>query len=111
MHRHSLVIAIAMTTFVGTLVVALSGAAARGAAGGFSPVTGAYVHLPPQLQPWPQVTQVPIFGGETAHGQPSPPAGAPQSARAPAEGPPAAASTFFAPGVERNSSGHIERSP
>lgn len=56
MRLRGFITAVALTAFVGAKIAALSPAAARGAAGGFSPVTGAYVRLPPQLRPWPQVT-------------------------------------------------------
>jgi hypothetical protein len=111
MYLQYFVTAVALATFVGTQFVARSPAIARGAAGGFSPGTGAYIPLPPQLEPWQQVKQVPIFGGQDTFGQAAQSTAAPQSAQAPGEDAFNASSTLVAPGVARNPSGQIERSP
>ena len=99
MRPHSVLAAVALTTFIGTQVVALSPALAWG--GGPGAVAPAYVQLPPQLSPWPQVPQVPIFGGQNTFGQAPQSSASPQSPQAPGEG--------TAP--TSNSSGQIERSP
>jgi hypothetical protein len=72
MRLNRFVTALALTSFVGTQVVALSPALAWGGGGGPGNV---YVPLPPELSPWPQVPQVPIFGGQSTSGPP------PQSSR------------------------------
>jgi hypothetical protein len=109
MRVHSFLTAVALTTFVGAQIVGLSPALAWGA---YSPVAPAYVPpLPPQLEPWQQVKQVPIFGGEETVGQAPQSTAAPQTAQVPGDDSSNGSSTFVAPGVERNSSGQIERSP
>lgn len=74
-----------LATVTGT-VAALAGQGGGGAAaaGGYSLSTGAYLQLPSQLSPWPQVAQIPMFGGQKTVAQtPSEPNAAPQTARVP----------------------------
>jgi hypothetical protein len=97
MRLHRFVTAVALTAFVGTEVVALSPALAWGGGGGPGNI---YVPLPPELSPWPQVPQVPIFGGQNTSGPP--PQSSPHSPQAPGEGTATPSS---------NSSRQIERSP
>lgn len=78
-------------------------------AGGFNPGVGIPMQLPAIVQPWPQVAQVPIFGGPRAVAEQPPVATAPQTAdigdgvdHSP---------TFVAPGVEQNASGQLVHTP
>lgn len=71
-------------TATGTAPAIAGQAGGAAAAGGYSLSTGAYLELPSQLSPWPQVTQIPMFGGQKTVAQTPPqPYVAPQTARAP----------------------------
>ncbi len=65
------------------------------------------LQLPPTVSPWPQVAQVPLFGGPRNVAE-QPIYGTPQTAELPAD-PVDHAATFVAPGVEQNPAGQVER--
>ncbi len=67
------------------------------------------VQLPPMTSPWPQVAQVPLFGGPRYVAEQPQVATAPQTAELPGDIVDHAP-TFVAPGVDQNAAGQTERS-
>jgi len=106
MRVHRVLTVVGLAALIGTPLLAPSSAMAWGGWG-----TGnVYVQLPPQLSPWPQVAQVPIFGGQEALAQAPQPSVAPQTAQLPEGDAVTGASTFVAPGVVQSASGQLESS-
>lgn len=79
--------------------------------GGWGTGPGISIPLPPNLEPYPQVAQVPIFGGQNNSVTPPQVQTTPQTAQVPNGDAANSAPTFVAPGVERNGDGQLERSP
>jgi hypothetical protein len=106
MRLHRIVTVVGLTALIGAPLVAPSSAMAWGGWG-----TGNVdLQLPPQLSPWPQVAQVPIFGGQTTFAQEPQPSAAPQTAQLPDGDAVNGLPTFIAPGVVRNANGQVESS-
>jgi hypothetical protein len=107
MRLHGFLTVAALAALVGAPLVAATPAAAFGVWN--TPGYSVQVQLPPMLSPWPQMAQVPIFGGPRYFAQEPQVAAVPQTAEfgdtvdhAP---------TFVAPGVDQNAAGQIEHAP
>jgi len=111
MRLHGFLPAVALAAFVGIEVVAVSSALAWPVAPGYVPP------MPAQFDSRQEVTQVPMFGDQGTTAQMPLPSEAPQTAQVPESAQalpqqtPNGPSTFVAPGVEQDSSGHMERTP
>lgn len=66
------------------------------------------LQLPPLVSPWPEVAQVPVFGGPR-YVAARPVSAVPQTAELP-EDTADHAPTFVAPGVDQNAAGQLQRS-
>ncbi len=107
MHLHRILTAVGLAALVGAPLIASSPAMAWGSWGAGS---GVEIQLPPVVREWPQVAQVPIFGGPS-NSQTTQTATTPQTAQVPNGDTANGAPTFFAPGVERDSGGQLQKSP
>lgn len=67
------------------------------------------LQLPALVSPWPEVAQVPVFGGPRYVAEQPRFSAVPQTAELPGD-PVDHAPTFVAPGVDQNAAGQIQRS-
>lgn len=103
MRLHRFLMAAALV--VGAPLVAATPALAFGSWN--TPGYSVQLQLPPTVSPWPQVAQVPLFGGPVFAEQPV--YATPQTAELPAD-PVDHAPTFVAPGVDQNAAGQVQPS-
>jgi hypothetical protein len=102
MRLHRFLMAAALV--VGAPLVAATPALAFGSWN--TPGYSVQLQLPSTVSPWPQVAQVPLFGGP-AHFAEQPVYGTPQTAELPADSVDHAP-TFVAPGVTQNAAGQVQ---
>jgi hypothetical protein len=107
MRLHRILTAAGLTALVCAPLLGPSPAMAWGSWGAGS---GVSIPLPPSVRPWPHVAQVPIFGGPSYSQTPQTET-TPQTAQVPNGDTANGSPTFFAPGVDRNSGGQLEKSP